>query len=46
MQVELHAHPGMTAQIIEFERVLRLLPSTVTGESNDVRNKYLNIGCN
>lgn len=37
MQVELHAHPGMTAQIVEIERVLRLLPSCITGDSNDVR---------
>lgn len=37
MQVELHAHPGMTAQIMEMERVLRLLPSCVTGDSGDVR---------
>lgn len=37
LQVELHAHQGMTAQIIEIERVLRLLPSCITGDSNDVR---------
>lgn len=37
MQVELHAHPGMTAQIIEMERVLRLLPSSICGDNNDVR---------
>lgn len=37
MQVELHAHPGMMAQIMEIERVLRLLPSCVTGDSSDVR---------
>lgn len=37
MQVELHAHPGMMAQIMEMERVLRLLPSCVTGDSSDVR---------
>lgn len=36
MQVELHAHPGMMAQIMEMERVLRLLPSCVTGDSSDV----------
>lgn len=36
MQVELHAHPGMIAQIMEMERVLRLLPSCVTGDSSDV----------
>lgn len=43
MQVELHAHPGMTAQIMEIERVLRLLPSSITGDSNDVRNGERNI---
>lgn len=37
MQVELHSHPGMMAQIMEMERVLRLLPSCVTGDSGDVR---------
>ncbi|CAM9154643.1 unnamed protein product [Ectocarpus sp. 8 AP-2014] len=35
MQVELHSHPGMMAQIMEMERVLRLLPSCVTGDSGD-----------
>lgn len=38
MQVELQAHPGMTAQIMEIERVLRLLPSCITGDSSDVRH--------
>lgn len=37
MQVELHAHPGMMAQIMEMERVLRLMPSCITGDSSDVR---------
>lgn len=37
MQVELHSHPGMMAQIIEIERVLRLLPSCITGDSAEVR---------
>lgn len=41
MQVELHAHPGMTGQIMEMERVLRLLPSSITGDSNDVRRASL-----
>lgn len=37
MQVELHAHPGIKAQTIEMEQVLRLLPSCVTGDNNEVR---------
>ena len=39
MQMEMHAHPGITAQITEVDRVLRLLPSTVTGDSSNVSER-------
>ncbi|CAM9142410.1 unnamed protein product [Discosporangium mesarthrocarpum] len=41
MQVELQSSPNMVAQILEMDRVLRLLPSVVTGDNAEDAHRLL-----